>query len=305
MNFKAHGKLLLSGEYLVLSGAEALAIPLKFGQELSVSEGPINQITWISKSPTGIWFSATFKENSQIIEASSEKSAQFVSGIILAINSLRSNFFQQFIGKTITITADFNMSWGLGSSSSLIGLLAQLAAVDPLTLHRMVSNGSGYDAVAAVSSGAFLYNLRNGVATITPTTLSPVFSHGVYFAYLGKKEDSQAGVSRFLRSEKVWPSGMIDEISTISYSMAHAESIPHLCQLMERHEEIISEVLGIKPLKQLRFNDFEGSVKSLGAWGGDFAMFCSSLPTNQVYSYIAAKGLTPIFRFNDITLGYD
>ncbi len=36
--YYAHGKLLISGEYLVLSGAEALAVPLKKGQWLEVEE---------------------------------------------------------------------------------------------------------------------------------------------------------------------------------------------------------------------------------------------------------------------------
>ncbi|MBK8344996.1 MAG: hypothetical protein IPL12_17990 [Bacteroidetes bacterium] len=36
--FYAHGKLLISGEYLVLKGAMALAIPTKFGQRMEVSD---------------------------------------------------------------------------------------------------------------------------------------------------------------------------------------------------------------------------------------------------------------------------
>ena len=36
MNFKSNGKFLLTGEYLVLKGATALALPLKFGQSMDV-----------------------------------------------------------------------------------------------------------------------------------------------------------------------------------------------------------------------------------------------------------------------------
>ena len=35
-NYHANGKFLLTGEYLVLRGALALALPLKFGQSMSV-----------------------------------------------------------------------------------------------------------------------------------------------------------------------------------------------------------------------------------------------------------------------------
>jgi mevalonate kinase len=36
--FYSNGKLLLTGEYLVLEGATALAVPTKFGQDLSVEK---------------------------------------------------------------------------------------------------------------------------------------------------------------------------------------------------------------------------------------------------------------------------
>ena len=37
LSFRSNGKLLLSGEYLVLFGAEALAIPLRYGQTLDIT----------------------------------------------------------------------------------------------------------------------------------------------------------------------------------------------------------------------------------------------------------------------------
>ena len=36
--FYSHGKLLITGEYLVLDGAKALAVPTVFGQDLSVKK---------------------------------------------------------------------------------------------------------------------------------------------------------------------------------------------------------------------------------------------------------------------------
>ena len=37
--YRANGKLLLTGEYLVLHGAKAIALPLKVGQQLTAIEG--------------------------------------------------------------------------------------------------------------------------------------------------------------------------------------------------------------------------------------------------------------------------
>ena len=38
MNYYSCGKLLITGEYLVLKGAKGLAIPTKYGQKLSVKK---------------------------------------------------------------------------------------------------------------------------------------------------------------------------------------------------------------------------------------------------------------------------
>ena len=46
--FYSNGKLLLTGEYVVLDGAKALAVPTRFGQNLIVKKVNNQQINWIS-----------------------------------------------------------------------------------------------------------------------------------------------------------------------------------------------------------------------------------------------------------------
>ena len=59
--FYSHGKLLLTGEYLVLDGAKALAIPTKFGQSLEVNSNSSKNIAWKSFDHQGkVWFENTF-----------------------------------------------------------------------------------------------------------------------------------------------------------------------------------------------------------------------------------------------------
>src|SRR5690606_25092992 len=59
--FYSNGKLLLTGEYLVMDGATALAVPTKFGQDLVVSKGSDRQIHWVSKdADQSVWFEGTF-----------------------------------------------------------------------------------------------------------------------------------------------------------------------------------------------------------------------------------------------------
>ena len=61
-SFFSHGKLLLTGEYLVLDGAKALAIPTQQGQEMSVEILPgSGNIYWTAKDINGnIWLNFSF-----------------------------------------------------------------------------------------------------------------------------------------------------------------------------------------------------------------------------------------------------
>ena len=67
--FYSNGKLLITGEYLVLDGAKALALPTKFGQNLIVEEKDNLEIHWKSFDSDGsLWFEDTFTfENITII----------------------------------------------------------------------------------------------------------------------------------------------------------------------------------------------------------------------------------------------
>ncbi|MCB0444883.1 MAG: GHMP kinase, partial [Gelidibacter sp.] len=60
-NFYSNGKLLLTGEYVVLDGASALAIPTKLGQSLRIESIFENKILWKSLDEKGnIWFEDVF-----------------------------------------------------------------------------------------------------------------------------------------------------------------------------------------------------------------------------------------------------
>ena len=48
MNLYSYGKLLITGEYLVLDGAKAFALPLSCGQSLNYKEIDNNLIKWTS-----------------------------------------------------------------------------------------------------------------------------------------------------------------------------------------------------------------------------------------------------------------
>ena len=61
-SFYSNGKLLITGEYLVLDGALSLAIPTIYGQSLTVRPISEKQLVWKSLDEKGkIWFEERYK----------------------------------------------------------------------------------------------------------------------------------------------------------------------------------------------------------------------------------------------------
>ena len=71
--------------------------------------------------------------------------------------------------------------------------------------------------------------------------------------------------------------------------------------LMQCHERIIARCIGQEPV-QKRFPGFEGVLKSLGAWGGDFILAATDWTENQVKDYFKGKGLKVIFGYKEMVL---
>ncbi len=62
VNYHSNGKLLLTGEYAVLDGALALALPCQPGQSLSVAEHQEAGLAWQSLDHNNaIWFETRFE----------------------------------------------------------------------------------------------------------------------------------------------------------------------------------------------------------------------------------------------------
>ena len=83
MEFYSNGKLLITGEYVILNGALSLALPTIYGQYLKVKNNSANKIKWISyDNNEKIWFNCEFdKDNLEVIFSSSDK--LFEDGILL------------------------------------------------------------------------------------------------------------------------------------------------------------------------------------------------------------------------------
>ena len=73
----------------------------------------------------------------------------------------------------------------------------------------------------------------------------------------------------------------MEHVSGLSSLICQAGSYDELFRLIEEHESVISSILKREPIAN-RFPSFPGTAKSLGAWGGDFAMFVSGHEPEEV-----------------------
>lgn len=301
----SNGKLLITGEYLVLRGAKALAMPVRFGQSLEVA-GKSNSelIHWETKVKNKTWLSCLFNNKFEITNSNNEVDATFLQKVLKAAKQLRPGFIYhkgKFNGAEVIVNIDFDLSWGLGSSSSLISNIAYWFDINPYDLHFSVSSGSAYDIACARSKSSIIYGIENKVPEIKDVSFNPDYYRNIFFIHLGVKQDSSKSVSEFHNKEKDLQSE-IKLISELSSEILNAGKVQDFNYFISEHESIISSVIKQPKVKNLYFSDFEGEIKSLGAWGGDFIMASSNWDNDKIKSYFANKNLNTIFRFDEMNL---
>lgn len=301
--YYSNGKLLISGEYLVLHGAKALAVPLKFGQNLKVrnttaDEDPI--LNWESLENGLSWFELEASCHDLTIHRTTNvKIANRLIDCLQKAKQLNPEFLNDKKNTQVKTNLTFNREWGLGSSSTLINNIANWAGVDAYKLLDLTFGGSGFDIACASAEKAVFYRKKNDSVEINDAYFDPAFKDQLFFIYLGLKQDSSHEIHRFEAAQK-YSASMISEISEISELMATTKDQAEFGRCITTHEKIISSIINQKAVKPNFFPDFEGEIKSLGAWGGDFVLALSSKPYSEIKSYFEHKGLSVIFMFTDL-----
>jgi len=290
---------LLTGEYVVLDGALSLALPTKLGQSLMVEEIVDSKIIWKSYDEKGnIWFEDTFL----IKDVKSERQnhpnmiSQRIVEVFEAIKQLNPEFLSSGKGYKIATKLDFSRNWGLGTSSTLINNIANWAQVDAYALLNLTFGGSGYDIACAQSDLPISYQLVQGKPLVEKVIFNPPFKDQLYFVFLNKKQNSRDGIAQYKQNT----SNLSEEISSINditKKIIKCQDLEEFEMLINQHEEIISKIIKQKTIKESLFSDFNGSIKSLGAWGGDFVMAASQEnPSN----YFKSKGFETIINYRDL-----
>ena len=296
---------MLTGEYLVLKGALSLALPLRFTQKLTVTEHEgIPSVRWKSMIDTKLWFNSTLLlPDFRIAETNIPQLSETLVQILKTAKLLNPNFLKNSTDYQVTSFMDFDPAWGIGSSSSLISNIAYWAECDPFELNNRIFNGSGYDIACARSDSPIIFNLSEKQPEYRKSGFDPSYFRQIHFIYLNRKQNSKETIQKLdLSGVNV---NALSAISEITLEMEQANDLETFMQLMTNHEEIISDIIHLKPVKSLYFNDFKGSIKSLGAWGGDYIMAASAESEAYVRDYFNSKNLNTIFRFDEIAMFHE
>ncbi len=291
---------MLCGEYAVLNGASAFALPTKAGQSLQVevgqkSESPV--LSWKALNKQGeLWFQAKIALPYFIVLEYTDQdiSIQLLRFLINA-KALNPNFLSEGYDVQVTTNLEFDNDEGLGSSSTLTNNIAQWAEVNPFSLHFNAFKGSGFDVAVAQTGKPLLYTMNGSDPIIETLEWNKPFRDKLYFVHLNKKQNSRLQIANYKRNMS--PT-QVAQITRISKLISINDDYFEFCLLLELAENEMSQVLGMPCIKQELFEDFKGTVKSLGAWGGDYVLATGE----DTVSYFQSKGYHRIIPFNDLIL---
>lgn len=261
-----------------------------------------NLIQWEANVMDQFWFHAEISVHDfKIYFTNDQAVASRLAGILKNARDLNPEFLSDGQGCLVKSNINFNRYWGLGTSSSLISNIAHWSETDPFELHRNISKGSGFDIACARAGSPITFQLLDGNPDVKSISFNPPFKDQIYFAYLGEKQDSEESVIDFLGKKPALELDM-ESISLITDQMVETTKSDDFISLIEQHEAIISGVLDQPPIKERMFNDIPLSVKSLGAWGGDFIMIVWKGEEQKLLEYLKKKDIFTVFGFDELIL---
>ncbi|MBK5192180.1 MAG: GHMP kinase [Flavobacteriaceae bacterium] len=310
--FRSNGKLLITGEYVVLDGALALAVPTKFGQSLEVETVNEEIIHWIAYDYLAkVWFeyrfqikkiigeiqkteNSTLKESQEIEEVSSR-----LFQILQQVHLLNPEILTTGKGYKVATRLEFPSNWGLGSSSTLLNNIAQWFKTDAFLLLEKTFGGSGYDIAAAQNNHAFTYQTGQNNRSVLTACFNPIFKENLFFVHLNRKQNSRASITHYKQQPKEFLEETVAKISALTSRFISCESLEEFNLLIEIHETLISKIVNTPKIKSELFPDYPGAIKSLGGWGGDFILATGG---ESEKNYFEKKGFKTIISYSNMIL---
>lgn len=298
--FYANGKLFIMGEYTVLDGSAAFALPTKYGQSIEVQSRAGDTLFWKSHDADGlIWLEAEIpledivNNNGQSYPGATQMLIKVLHEAHKANPQILANG-----GFEVVTKLTFPRLWGLGTSSTFIALVAEWFGINAYELLANTFGGSGYDIACAQHDTAVLYRMNGTNPEVKPFEFNPPFAHNLYFVYLNKKQNSREAISAY-RERDFDKTALVQQIDTLIEALVDAADLNSFASALEKQEALVGGVLGIAPVQEKLFPDFKGVIKSLGAWGGDFVLAAAEENPTE---YFKAKGYDTVVPYKDMIL---
>lgn len=268
---------MLAGEYAVMCGVEALAMPVRAGQWQHVWEMPakaVSKLVWQSKDADGsVWFECRI--DTDIMHVSETTSESYSDTLLRLLLCIKEQKAELFLHKNIRIETEceFNRSFGLGSSSTLVCNLAKWSGVDAHALQEHVFGGSGYDVAVGNLGRPLVYWLENNNSNWSSWQLPPDFTREWYLAFPGEKQNSRESLSTVKSQlEKISTDvALLQQMNACIQAVKTPRSLPMLEAMLEMWQALLSQRLDLsRPYETLGLSPVKGGLcKYLGAWGGD------------------------------------
>lgn len=304
MKFHSNGKLLITGEYAVLDGATALAVPARFGQTLEIAPREDALIVWKSQDNKNlVWFETEFqiheiKNGVNLNLAKTENEQKNISErlrhILWQAHLLNPAILSENTGFTMNSKLEFSREWGLGSSSTLINNIAKFFRVDAYMLLINTFGGSGYDIAAAQHDHPITYQLTQNKRNVLTVDFNPDFMDELFFVHLNRKQNSQDSIRHYKEQPQDFLEENIAKINSLTQSFIYCETLEEFKLLITIHETLISKLINTPKIKSELFPDFPGAIKSLGGWGGDFILATGG---ESEKDYFKEKGYQTILSY--------
>jgi mevalonate kinase len=149
-----------------------------------------------------------------------------------------------------------------------------------MELHFETSEGSGFDVACARAGGAIAYQKTGPRSAVWNNVASAHWPHEHFgLVYLGGKQDSQREVAKKRREPLA---SELDAISALSRHLASSSNAEAWMQGIDELEDRTASWLQMERV-QKRFPGVRATIKSLGAWGGDFALAVAQDPEDLAY----------------------
>lgn len=265
-------------------------------------DGADGILSWKSRDADGrTWFQGEFElPGLSYIRGNDDAIGRRLQQIMEAIFTLNPTFLLTQSALSVETRLEFPRLWGLGSSSTLIYLMAKWAEADPFELLRNTFGGSGYDVAAAGQNAPFLFR-AGSPPQIQPCTFIPPFADQLYFVYLGKKQDSRAGIARYRERQPI-DKRLIEQAGSFANRALACSSLTEWNELVREHERLVGDLLELPRARDLHFPSFHGEIKSLGAWGGDFVLASSNRGENETRQWFNERGFSVFLPYREMIL---